>query len=127
MDFEYAIKRDVRNNAIVREVDHARNRDLWRWLRVGVLLVGVLLFSAFQHFELLRQGYQFEQLEQRRVVLEEINRHLKLEIETLRSPRRIERLATERLNLMVPTSETAVIIERVDPPVAPTRAVLASR
>ena len=127
MDFEYAIKRDVRNNAIVREVDHARNRDLWRWLRVGVLLVGVLLFSAFQHFELLRQGYQFEQLEQRRVALEEINRHLKLEIETLRSPRRIERLATERLNLMVPTSETAVIIERVDPPVAPTRAVLASR
>ena len=127
MDFEYAIKRDVRNNAIVREVDHARNRDLWRWLRVGVLLVGVLLFSAFQHFELLRQGYQFEQLEQRRVAQEKINRHLKLEIETLRSPRRIERLATERLNLIVPTSETAVIIERVDPPVAPTRAVLASR
>jgi cell division protein FtsL len=127
MDFEYAIKRDVRNNPIVREVDHARNRELWRSLGVGVLLVVVLLFSAFQHFELLRQGYRFEQLEQRRVAQEEINRHLRLEIETLRSPRRIERLATDRLHLVVPTSESAVIIERVDAPVEPLGAVLASR
>ena len=127
MDFEYAIKRDVRNNPIVREVDHARNRELWRSLGVGVLLVVVLLFSAFQHFELLRQGYRFEQLEQRRVAQEEINRHLRLEIETLRSPRRIERLATDRLHLVVPTSESAVIIERVDAPVEPPGAVLASR
>ena len=30
MDFEYAIKKDVRNNPIVREVDEARHRQLWR-------------------------------------------------------------------------------------------------
>ena len=28
--FEYAIKKDVRNNPIVREVDEARQRELWR-------------------------------------------------------------------------------------------------
>ena len=28
--FEYAIKKDVRNNPIVREVDEARQRQLWK-------------------------------------------------------------------------------------------------
>ncbi len=127
MEFEYAIRRDVRNNPIVREVDHARHRELWRSMGVGVLLVTVLLFSAFQHFELLRQGYQLEQLQQRRAAQQEINRHLRLEVESLRSPRRIERLATERLQLMVPTHEAAVIIERVTTLAGPADSVLASR
>ena len=30
MDFEYAIKMDVRNNPIVREIDRSRQRELWR-------------------------------------------------------------------------------------------------
>jgi cell division protein FtsL len=127
MDFEYAIRRDIRNNPIVREVDHARHRALWRLVGVGALLGLVLLFSAFQHFELLRQGYRLEQLQQRRAAQEEINRHLRLEIETLRSPRRIERLAIERLRLVVPTHDEAVIIERVTRPAGPADAVLASR
>ena len=52
--FEYAIKKDVRNNPIVREVDRDRHREMWRSLGVGAFLVGVLLFSAWQHFELLQ-------------------------------------------------------------------------
>ena len=89
-DFEYAIKKDVRNNPIVREVDEARQRQLLRAVGIGALLVAVLLFSAWQHFELVQHGYLMERLQQERVAEEEVNRHLKLEIETLRAPRRIE-------------------------------------
>ena len=46
LDFEYAIKKDVRNNPIVREVDQARQRQLWRSMGIGLFLVVVLLFSA---------------------------------------------------------------------------------
>ncbi len=28
--FEYAIRKDVRNNPIIREVDEARQRELWK-------------------------------------------------------------------------------------------------
>ncbi len=49
-NFEYAIKKDVRNNAIVREVDESRQREMWKSAGVGAFLVGVLLFSAWQHF-----------------------------------------------------------------------------
>ena len=65
-DFEYAVKKDVRNNPIVREVDEARQRQLWRSTVVGGLLVFVLLFSAWQHFELVRHGYLMEQLQKER-------------------------------------------------------------
>ena len=65
--FEYAIKKDVRNNPIVREVDEARQRELWSWVGVGGFLVAVVLFSAWQHFELLRHGYRIEQMQREKL------------------------------------------------------------
>ena len=113
--FEYAIKKDIRNNPIVREVDRDRHRDMWRTVGVGVFLVGVLLFWAWQHFELLRHGYRLEQMQRERQTEAETNRHLRLEIETLRSPVRIERLATGRLGMVVPDASDTTILERVQP------------
>ncbi len=125
--FEYAIKKDVRNNPIVRELDRARQREMFRSAAVGLFLVLVLLFSAWQHFELLRNGYRLEQMQKERAAEEEINRHLRLEIETLRSPARIERLATDRLQMVAPGPNEAAVIERVLPSTPPPRSVVARR
>jgi cell division protein FtsL len=125
--FEYAIKKDVRNNPIVREVDEARQRDLWKSVGVAGFLVLVLLFSAWQHFELLRHGYQLEELQRERVAEEEIARQLRLEIETLKSPKRIESLATRQLHLVAPSLEEAVVLERVVPADPPAKTVVARR
>jgi cell division protein FtsL len=126
-EFEYAIRKDVRNNPIVREVDRERHVEMWRSVAVGVFLVTVLLFSAWQHFELLRHGYRIEQMEKERASEEEINRHLRLEIDTLRSPARIERLATDRLGMVSPASDDATVIERVTPTAPPPKSVVAHR
>ena len=125
--FEYAIKKDVRNNPIVREVDRERHREMWRSTLIGVFLVVVLLFSAWQHFELIRHGYRLEQMQRERASEEAVNRHLRLEIETLRSPARIERLATGRLQMVAPGPEDAAVIERVVTTPPPLRSVVASR
>jgi cell division protein FtsL len=125
--FEYAIKKDVRNNPIVREVDQERHREMFRSVAVGVFLVVVLLFSAWQHFELLRHGYRLEQMQRERATQEEINRHLRLEIETLRSPERIERLATDRLHMVAPGPGESAVIERVVAAPPPPRSVVARR
>jgi cell division protein FtsL len=125
--FEYAIKKDVRNNPIVREIDRDRQRDMYRSVAIGVFLVAVLLFSAWQHFELLRHGYRLEQMQKERAAEEEVNRHLRLEIETLRSPARIERLATGRLRMVAPGPDDAAVIERVLPSTPPPRSVVAQR
>ena len=125
--FEYAVRKDVRNNPIVREVDEARHRDLWKSVGIAALLVLVLLFSAWQHFQLLRHGYALEQMQRERNVEEEAARHLRLEIETLRSPKRIETLATERLRLVAPSRDAAIILERVVPADPPAASVVARR
>jgi cell division protein FtsL len=125
--FEYAIKKDVRNNPVVREVDEARQRELWRWVGVAAFVVVVLLFSAWQHFELLRHGYQLEQMQRQRAAEEDIAQHLRLEIDALKSPKRIEKLATERLHLIAPSRDEAIVIERVTPADPPAKSLMAER
>src|SRR3970040_133102 len=98
--FEYSITKDIRNNPIVREVDLERHREMWRSMFIGVFLVLVLLFSAWQHFELQQHGYRYEQMLRERADEDLINRHLRLEVETLKAPARIEEVATRRLRMI---------------------------
>jgi len=125
--FEYAIKKDVRNNPIVREIDRERNREMVRSVAIGVFLVAVLLFWAWQQFELRRNGYRLEQMQQERAVEAEVNRHLRLEAQTLQAPARIERLALGRLHMVTPRPEDASVIERVVETPPPPRSVVARR
>jgi|SRR5665213_105244 len=125
--FEYAIRKDVRNNPIVREVDEARQRELWTSVGLTVAVVIVLLFSAWPHFELMVNGYKIEKLQKEKDVEEEMTRQLRLEIETLRSPTRIEMLATTRLHLVTPKQDEAIVIERVTPAELPASSIVASR
>jgi cell division protein FtsL len=125
--FEYAIKKDIRNNPIVREVDEARVREMWRSAAVGVALVVIVLYSAWQHFELIRYGYRIEQMQQQKAAEEQVNRHLRLNIQTLSRPDRIEDLATRRLRMVQPAGEDTVIVERVQPTEPPARSVVAQR
>jgi cell division protein FtsL len=127
LDFEYAIKKDVRNNPIVREIDEERQRQLWRTAGIGAVLVLVLLFSAWQTFELIRHGYDIQRLERERAAEEEIQRRLRLEIEVLRSPRRIEEMAIRELKLVAPDRDQAIVIERVAPTAPPQKSVVAAR
>jgi cell division protein FtsL len=124
---QYAVWKQVRNNAVVREVDRGRQRELWRWCFVALVMVVLLLGYAYQHFELLRHGYLLEQLQQERAAEEQINRHLRLEIEMLRSLRRIESLATGQLQMVAPGAADAGVIEVVVAPEPPPRSVVASR
>ena len=125
--FEYAIRKDIRNNPIVREVDERRQRELWQSIFIGGALVLVLLFSAWQHFELLRHGYRLEEMQRDRATEAEINRHLLLEIETLRAPQRIEKLATQRMGMVAPSATDAVVIERVTPSKPAATSLVATR
>lgn len=125
--FEYAIRKDVRNNPIVREVDEARQRELWKTCGLIVGLVVAALFSAWPHMELMVNGYRIEQLQKQKETEEEMTRQLRLEIETLRSPKRIEALATTRLHLVAPKQDEAIVLERVVPAELPASSVVASR
>ena len=125
--FEYAVRKDVRNNPIVREVDHARQREMWKSVGLTALLVVLALFFAWPHFEMTLNGYRIEQLQKQKDAEEELTRQLRLEIETLRSPKRIEMLATTKLHLVTPKQDEAIVLERVVPAELPASSIVARR
>ena len=125
--FEYAVRKDVRNNPIIREVDAERQTEMRKSLGLAALLVIAVMFWTWQHFELVRHGYRLDEVQRAQAVEEDVARHLRLQVETLRSPKRIETLARGRLNLVTPTREDATVIERVVPADPPAKSVVAQR
>ena len=56
-----------------------------------------------------------------------MNRRLRLEVETLRAPKRIEEIAIRELHLVAPSREQAIVIERVTPAAPPEKSIVAAR
>ena len=110
MDFEHAIKMDVRNNPIVRELDQARQRELWRWMVVGGALVGVILFSLWQRFSVMRVATQIESTDRDLAQARDLQRRLRLDVERLSAPRRIEQLALRAHMVRADRTTTRIIV-----------------
>ena len=125
--FDYAISKDIRNNQVVREIDHSRQRELWRWAVVGAVILSLFVYSAWQHFDLLRHGYRMEQMERARRQEEEINRRLRLQVHSLRAPQRIAGIAVRQLRMVEPEAADAIVLERAVPADPPSASVVARR
>ena len=78
IDVEYAIKKDVRNNPVVRGVDVQQQREFIRSLAIGAAVVGMLLFWAWQQSQLIDHSYKVQQMLAEREVAERDNRLLRL-------------------------------------------------
>jgi cell division protein FtsL len=125
IDLEYAVRKDIRNNPVVREIDLQQKREFNRMVWLAAMIVGMLLFSAWQHFEIVNSGYKVERLRVDKAAEESFNRKLRLELETLRRPQSVESFAVKQLRMIAPTSADTLVIERTTASV-PGRAIIAS-
>lgn len=123
----YEIHRDVRNNPVVREVDTGWRREIWKWLGLAVMVGGAVLFTMRQRFDIIQLGYDFNTLQNERAREAETARHLRAELEALQSPQRIERIATQQLEMVAPGPGQTLVIETVPPAPAPSPSVVAVR
>ena len=112
IDVEYAIKKDIRNNPVVREVDGQQKRDFLRLVSLAALTVGLLLFSAWQRYVVIESGYRMQTLQAQRAAEQALNRKLHLEVEMLRAPQRIEQIALRQLHMVTPGQKDTLVIER---------------
>ena len=97
----FSVPKDIQNHP-VRNIDRARQREMWRSVVWVSLLVGALLLVAWEHSQWTDVGYETTRLQQAKAASDAENRHLKLELETLRAPHRIEALAIGNLHLVAP-------------------------
>lgn len=125
-DVEFAVRRDVRNATIVREVDRERQFRLLRAAAVGVFFVALFTFNVHQHDASRRLGTQREAVAAARKEEERIQRHLKLEVDTHSALDVLQRRAAA-LHMVAPGPDTSVVIERVTSSPSPARSIVASR
>jgi len=124
IDLEFAIKKDIRNNPVIREVDTQQKREFQQTVTIVALVVAMLLFWAWPHLEVMKSGYKIEEVRQ---LLEDAtarNRHLRLELETATAPQIVDERARRTLHLVAPTEKDTIILELVQP-ARPTNTVVA--
>jgi len=107
---EIHIVKQIDNSRLVKEVDYEQTKECLLLMVLGMLCLVALLFLAWQQFEVVRRGYEREELRTEIQHLAEVNRQLKLERATLRSPQRIDLIAREKLGLMSPSFHQVVVL-----------------
>ena len=123
---EYALKKAVHNNIVVREVDEARQREMWQWACILLVFVVVLVVTVWQQWQITHYAYAMQTVKTQQAAEDDTARQLRLKIETLREPSRIQRLALES-GMVAPLGDEAVIVERVVAAPRPPSSVVAAR
>ena len=81
-----------------------------------VLLCGfavlILMLYVGGKVQIMRLGYQIDEMEKQKRDLERRNRSLQIEAASLSAPARIEEIAVKRLGLVRPPKENIVVVKR---------------
>jgi cell division protein FtsL len=75
-----------------------------------VFLIGGSLFYVWSRIQVIRLGYEISSALKEEKALTEANKRLRLEIATLKSYARIEKVAVEELRMAKPKPEQVVVI-----------------
>lgn len=106
---EIYIVKQIDNTRLTKEVDYLRTKECLWLMTLGFFCLLIFLFLAWQHFEIIRDGYQSELLKREAAQLDEENYQLKLERASLRSPQRIDLIA-RKLGLCAPAHDQIVVL-----------------
>jgi cell division protein FtsL len=85
----------IDNSRLVKIEDPKRSREMRQFGIALTCLFLLVMTYTWQHFKAIEYGYKVESLRSQRDGLLEVNRALRLEEASLRSPDRIDKLARE--------------------------------
>jgi len=99
---EFQTVKRIDNSRLVRNVEPAKMRNLWRTAALGGAVAAFLMLYVFQHFRCIDLSFQLEALKTQETRAGALNSELKLEIAGLRNPMRIDFIARRQLGLTEP-------------------------
>ena len=108
---EIYFAKPIDNSRLVAVTDHRRNREMAQFSIAACALFLLVMVYAWQHFSAIEYGYRIEAMKSQRDSLSELNRALRLEEASLRSPERIDELARQ----MGLVSPQAGQVQRLEP------------
>lgn len=99
---EFRTVKRIDNSRLMRHVEPAKQRSLYRTAGLGGVVALFFLFYIFQHFKCIDLSFQLEDLKAQQARAAALNSELKLEIANLRDPMRIDVIARKQLGLTEP-------------------------
>jgi cell division protein FtsL len=97
----HTVKR-IDNSRLVRNAEPMRLRGFYRTAGLGAIIAAFLMMYIYQHFQCIDLSFQLEDLKSKQTQSMALNSELRLEIEGLRDPRRIDVIARRQLGLTQP-------------------------
>jgi cell division protein FtsB len=97
----HTVKR-IDNSRLVRAAAPVRMQGIYRTAGWSAVIAVFLMFYVYQHFRCIDLSFQLEDLKARQTKISALNSELRLEIEGLRDPRRIDVIARRQLGLTEP-------------------------
>lgn len=83
-----------------------------RMVVLAALVVAGLMVYVGGKVQIMRLGYQLDELEKQKQDLERANRSLQIEASSLCAPGRIEEIAVKRFGMVRPPKENIVVVRR---------------
>ena len=99
---EFRTVKRIDNSRLVRHVEPAKQKSLFKTAGLGGVVALFFLFYIFQHFKCIDLSFQLEDLKAQQAQATQLNSELKLEIANLRDPMRIDVIARRQLGLTEP-------------------------
>jgi cell division protein FtsL len=99
---EFRTVKRIDNSRLVRHVEPAKQKNLYKTAGLGGVVALFFLFYIFQHFKCIDLSFQLEDLKLQQARAAALNSELKLEIANLRDPMRIDVIARKQLGLTEP-------------------------
>jgi len=106
-----SVGRDRASSLLKPRVDQIRRFDLLQSLILGGAVLVVVLFYVWQHIQVVRLGYQVEDLAGERAALIQQQKELRFEAARLMSLRRVEEIARGQLGLTSPKAGQVLVVE----------------
>jgi cell division protein FtsL len=97
----HTVKR-IDNSRLLRQVEPVRLRGLCRTAGLSGIVAVFFMMYIYQHFRCIDLSFQLEDLKAKQTQSTSLNSELRLEIEALRDPRRIDVIARRQLGLTQP-------------------------
>lgn len=87
--------------------------SIWFYLVLMGALLSLVFFSLQVRHEMIRLGYDIEALKRESVVLSRIHKELMVEMESLNAIERIDRIASEQLQMLPASPSQRVYVQGV--------------
>lgn len=111
MQMSLSLPKTLRGQGVGSKAVAVRNRLVRRGIILLITITLSALFCVWSRVRIVQMGYEVSSLQTEAKELDKKVNHLSVEVERLRSPTRLQKVATKILGMHPPTSEEIVFIK----------------